>query len=81
MAVKIGEFPLVIRTMRKKAGLTQRELADLAGVGKTLIFDIEKGRQTVSLTHFLKICRALNIDLTLTPPISIDLDSVNKKTN
>lgn len=43
----------IIRGHRKKAGLTQKELADLAGLGKTVIFDIEKGKDN-SLTYFVK---------------------------
>jgi serine/threonine-protein kinase HipA len=31
---------------RKKSGLTRNQLADLAGVGKTVIYDIEKGKET-----------------------------------
>ena len=32
---------------RKKSGLTRKQLADLAGVGKTVIYDIEKGKETI----------------------------------
>jgi HTH-type transcriptional regulator / antitoxin HipB len=43
---KIGK---IIIFHRKKSKLTQRQLADLAGVGKTVVFDIEKGKETVQL--------------------------------
>lgn len=50
---------------RKKSGLSQQELAKLAGVGKTVIFDIEKGKETVQLKTILKILEVLNIHIKL----------------
>mgnify|MGYP003542157756 CR=1 FL=1 len=46
---------------RKKSKLTQKQLADLAGVGKTVVFDIEKGKETVQLNSLLKVLSVLNI--------------------
>ena len=48
---------------RKKSKLTQKQLADLAGVGKTVVFDIEKGKETVQLNSLLKVLSVLNIKL------------------
>ena len=45
----------LIKDHRKKAGLTQLELANLAGVGKTTVFDIEKNKETVRLLQVLNI--------------------------
>lgn len=53
----------LIKQNRKRAGLSQIELAELAGVGKTLIFNIEKGISHVQLNNLLKVLRALNIKL------------------
>ena len=53
----------VIRFHRKAARLTQAELAALAGVGKTSVFDIEHGKQTVRLTTLLAILKTLGISL------------------
>ena len=36
------DLGLFIKEHRKQGGLTQLELANLAGVGKTTVFDIEK---------------------------------------
>jgi y4mF family transcriptional regulator len=59
----------IVRYHRKKAGLSQKSLADLAGVGKTLVFDIEKGKETVLLKSVLQVCSALNISVTLNSPL------------
>ena len=54
---------------RKKSGLTQKELAKLAGVGKTVIYDIEKGKGTIRLNTLLKILNVLNIEMLFQGPI------------
>jgi len=59
----------VIREHRKIAGLSQLQLAELAGVGKTVVFDVEKGKETVQLDTLRKILAALNIKVQLTSPI------------
>ena len=54
---------------RKIAGLSQLQLAELAGVGKTVVFDLEKAKETVQLDTLRKILNALNIKVELTSPI------------
>lgn len=44
----IGEF---VRKRRKLAALTQKELAELAGVGTRFISDLERGKQTIRLSE------------------------------
>ncbi len=56
------------RRHRKMAGLTQVELARLAGVGKTVVHDLEKGKVTIRVETMLKILRVLNIVLELKLP-------------
>ena len=63
---KIGKL---IVFHRKKSKLTQKQLADLAGVGKTVVFDIEKGKETVQLNSLLKILSVLNIKLEMKSPL------------
>jgi len=53
----------IILFHRKKSKLSQKQLADLAGVGKTVVFDIEKGKETVQLNSLLKIISVLNINI------------------
>lgn len=56
----IGEM---IQVHRKLAGLTQLELANLAGVGKTTVFDIEKNKDTIRWNNLKSILNVLNIQV------------------
>lgn len=64
----------IIRYFRKKSGLTQKQLADIAGLGKTVIFDIEKGKTTIQLNSLLKVFDILNIKLQLELPFPMQKD-------
>jgi len=59
----------IIRKHRKAAGLSQLQLAEMAGVGKTVVFDIEKGKETVQLNTLRKLLKVLNIKVELTSPL------------
>jgi y4mF family transcriptional regulator len=58
----------VIKKHRKAAGLSQLQLAEMAGIGKTVVFDIEKGKETIQLDTLRKIMNVLNIKVQLTSP-------------
>ena len=64
----------VIRYHRRRAGLSQEALAKLAGVGKTAVFDLEKGKATVQLDTLRKVLRVLNITVTLESPLMTEYD-------
>jgi HTH-type transcriptional regulator / antitoxin HipB len=55
----------VIKKHRKAAGLSQLQLAEMAGVGKTVVFDLEKGKETIQLDTLRKILMVLNIKVVL----------------
>ena len=67
----------IIRYHRKKSGLTQLQLATLAGVGKTVVFDIERGKKTVQLDSLLKVMRVLNISVQFESPLMKDFHNEN----
>ncbi|HED07383.1 MAG TPA: transcriptional regulator [Ignavibacteria bacterium] len=69
----------IIYFHRKKSGLTQKQLADIAGVGKTAVFDIEKGKETVQLKTLLKIISALNIKIKLNSPLMHLMEKNNEE--
>lgn len=63
----LGAF---IKDHRKKAGLTQLQLADLAGIGKTTVFDIEKNKETVRFNNLLAVLQVLNIKIEFKSPLT-----------
>lgn len=58
----------VVTLHRKHSGLSRLELADIAGVGKTAIYDIEHGKKTVQFSSLKKVLDALNIKIRLESP-------------
>ena len=61
---------------RRKSGLSRNQLADLAGVGKTVIYDIEKGKESIRFSTLQKVLKALNIKITFTSPL---MEVLNEK--
>ena len=59
----------IIRGHRKESGLSQAELARIAGCGKTVVFDMEHGKVSIQLDTLLKVLRVLNIEIALTSPL------------
>lgn len=53
----------LIRTERKRQGLTQTELAGLCGIGLTFLSNLENGKQTAELGKALNVLTMLGIDL------------------
>jgi len=73
------ELASIVKMHRKAAKLTQLQLAELAGVGKTVVFDIEKGKETVKLLTLRKILKVLNIKMQLTSPLLNNQIAENEK--
>ncbi len=67
----------IIRFHRKQAGLSQEQLATAAGVGKTAVFDIEKGKLTIRLSTLLKLLEALNIQISLASKLMEHFDETS----
>ena len=59
----------MVRQHRRLSGLSQVELAKLAGVGKTVIFDIEHGKESVQFDTLQKVLAVLNIKFILQSPV------------
>ena len=65
-ATELGD---IIRYHRKRAGLSRVDLATIAGVGKTVIYDIEHGKETVQVRSLVRVLEALNISCSLESPL------------
>jgi len=59
----------IVRHHRRLSGLSQTQLAKLAGVGKTVVFDIEHGKESVQFDTLKKVLGALNIRFILQSPV------------
>jgi HTH-type transcriptional regulator/antitoxin HipB len=64
--IEIGD---IVRYHRKKSGLSREDLAKIAGVGKTVVYDLENGKETIRLSTLNKIFKALNIKLSVDSPL------------
>ncbi len=62
-------FAEIILFHRKRSGLSQQALAELAGVGKNLVYELEGGKQSVRMENLLKVLAVLNIELDFKSPL------------
>ncbi len=59
----------IVQFHRRQAGLSRIDLANIAGVGKTVVYDIENGKETVRLNTLLKVLGSLNVSISLDSPL------------
>ena len=57
------EIGLLVRVARQKMKLNQQTFADLAGVGRRFVSELEGGKPTLEFDKVLKACAAAGIDL------------------
>jgi y4mF family transcriptional regulator len=73
------ELAQILRMHRKAAKLSRVQLAELAGVGKTVVFDIEKGKESIQLDTLRRILKALNIKIILKSPFMDNLQQTENE--
>jgi len=61
VVLDLSRIGSMVRFHRKAAGISRMSLAELAGVGKTVIFEIEHGKKTVRLDRLAAVLNVLNI--------------------
>lgn len=61
---------------RKRAGLSRNQLAELAGIGKTAIYDLEHGKESVKFNTLIKILNTLNIQIHFDGPFSKEFEDI-----
>ena len=52
-----------VKELRNKLGISQEELADLAGLDRTYITSVECGKRNISIVNIEKLAKALKISL------------------
>jgi transcriptional regulator with XRE-family HTH domain len=53
----------VIRTRRKRLGMTQQDVAEIAGVQRQTISRVETGNGTVAVTTLVRVALVVGLDL------------------
>lgn len=69
------ELSSIIRYHRKKAKLSQSGLAEISGVSRSVIQDIEAGKDRITLKNLLSILSTLNIQLKANGPLQAQWES------
>lgn len=64
--VTIRSLGQAIRRARKQQGLTQMQLAGVAGVGLRFIRELEQGKESCHIGKALSVARLLGLSLMLT---------------
>ncbi|MDR2162819.1 MAG: helix-turn-helix transcriptional regulator [Clostridiales Family XIII bacterium] len=69
-------FGQVIRDLRQRKNIPQEGLADLSGLHRTYISDVERGRRNISLQNIGRIATALQVSVSL---IFTEMEHLNEK--
>ena len=64
---RISNVILQMKEERRRQGLSQKQLAEMCGKAQPAIARIERGWSSPSIKSFESICRALGLELALTP--------------
>ena len=63
MSNPIEQFSLVLRQLREERGWSQEQMAERAGLNRSYLGEVERGRATPSLVTISKLAGALEIQL------------------
>lgn len=55
-----------VREARKAMGMTQQRFADVAGVGRRFLVELEKGKPSLEIGRVLAVCQAAGLKLAFT---------------
>jgi transcriptional regulator with XRE-family HTH domain len=53
-----------VREVRKSKGISQERLAEMAGIDRSYMGNIERGEKNITLKKAYEVCDALDVDIT-----------------
>ncbi len=56
-------FGVAVRELRREMHISQEDFAERAGLHRTYISDLERGKRNVSLENIEKLAKALNLSI------------------
>jgi transcriptional regulator with XRE-family HTH domain len=56
-------FGQAVRRLRKQRGISQEQLAEIAGIHRTYIGDVERGTRNIALVNITRIAKALGVSV------------------
>lgn len=59
----VNKLGFLVRNARESMGMNQQRFADLCGVGRRFISELENGKNTLELGKVIEVCSAAGIDL------------------
>ena len=62
MNIKL-KFGQRVRELRKKLWISQEKLAEIAGLHRTYIWNVERWEKNISLENIEKLAKALNVKI------------------
>jgi y4mF family transcriptional regulator len=60
------DLGLLVKRARKELGMTQQRFADLAGIGRRFVSELEAGKPSMEFGKVMEACKAIGIDLQAT---------------
>jgi HTH-type transcriptional regulator/antitoxin HipB len=62
---RVEDLGAIIQATRKEQGMTQIDVAGLAGFGNRFIVDLEKGKETVQMQKAIDVLALLGLELVI----------------
>jgi y4mF family transcriptional regulator len=62
-AISVADIGRRVREARRAMGMTQQRFADLAGVGRRFLVELEQGKASLEIGRVLAVCKAAGITL------------------
>ena len=65
MVERMEDLGVLIQNARKEQGMTQIDVAGLAGFGNRFIVDLEKGKETIQMQKAMDVLALLGLELVI----------------